>query len=55
MEKEINELCETLKIVTNENEDYPNYYDTNTPYEKCGITISVPTTVGSSTVIQRKL
>jgi hypothetical protein len=54
MNKEIQGLYETLSITTKDEESYSKIYDTSTPFEKCGITINVPTTMGSSTIIQER-
>ncbi|MDR2610722.1 MAG: hypothetical protein LBC58_04625 [Clostridiales Family XIII bacterium] len=54
MDKEIQELFETLNIATKDEDAYSKAYEISTPFEKCGITINIPTTVGSSTIIQTK-
>jgi len=49
MDEKINELYETLGIAYRySEEDRPIAYDVHTPYEKCGITVNVPITAGSS-------
>jgi hypothetical protein len=51
MDEKINELYETLGIEYKYSEkDNPSAYNVHTPYEKCGITISVPITAGNSLI-----
>jgi len=52
MKERINELYETLGIAYKYSEKDSNStaYDVHTPYEKCGITVNVPITAGSSSV-----
>ena len=49
---EIKKLYETLGITQELPEkSRTGYYDTHTPFKKCGITIHVPITIGNSTTI----
>ncbi|MDR3283644.1 MAG: hypothetical protein LBS97_00505 [Treponema sp.] len=57
MEEKIMELYKLLEITPTEAADYPHNYDNYTPFEKCALTINVPTTIGNGTtfVINRNL
>jgi hypothetical protein len=51
MEDKIIELYKLLEITPNEAADYPHEYDNYTPFEKCTLTINVPTTIGNGTTL----
>ena len=46
--EKILELYKLLGITQDEYPQYPQSYDINTPYEKCSITVNVPTTIGNA-------
>ena len=51
MDDRIRELYEILRISYEETEKNPSTYDMKTYYEKCGITIDVPTTVNNFSIM----
>ena len=48
---EILHFYKQLRIDISAIEGTEQYYDTHTPYKKCGITQNVPFTVGNSTTV----
>jgi hypothetical protein len=54
-QKAINDLFELLKLEPNEEAHYPDFFDTTTPFEQCGLNISIPTTISNSTTVANSL
>ena len=48
---EIQRLYDTLQIRSDRLENSPRPYNTSAQFEKCGITVDIPTTVSNATTI----
>ncbi|MDR1319995.1 MAG: hypothetical protein LBK56_01005 [Gracilibacteraceae bacterium] len=55
MEDKIKELFDLLGLSVQNVNEMPRYIDTDTPFEKCGITVRIPTTISNSTTTKAKI